>query len=62
LLATREKDGSTQADCRINGAEWETGKEALRAYAETWPHAGFEMRKQYVVLQPMAAAMLAQTG
>lgn len=51
LLASRDDDGFTEADCRINGAEWEAGKEALRAYAKTWPPAGIEMRKQYVVLQ-----------
>lgn len=56
LLATRENDGSTQADCRINGTEWEIGKSALRAYAETWPHAGFEMRKQYVMLQSVVCS------
>lgn len=54
LLAARDEDGSTQADCRINGHEFEAGKQALRAYAETWPQAGFEMRKQYVVMQSVS--------
>jgi hypothetical protein len=51
LLASRDENGSTQADCRINGSEWESGKRALCSYADTWPQAGLEMRKQYIVLQ-----------
>ncbi len=47
--------GSTQADCRVNGHDWESGKHALRRYAETWPQAGFELRKQYVILQTLSA-------
>lgn len=50
LFAMRNDDGSTQADCRINGEEYEEGKAALAAYANTWPQMGFETRKQYVVL------------
>lgn len=49
LFAMRDDDGSTQADCRINGEEYEPGKAALAAYAASWPQAGFESRKQYVV-------------
>ena len=52
-LASRDENGSIQADCRINGSEFETGKRALRAYAETWPQAGIEMRKQYIVMQSL---------
>lgn len=51
LFAARDADGTPQADCRINGDDWEPGAEALRAYARTWPEAGYEFRKQYVVLQ-----------
>lgn len=54
LLASRDENGAIEADCRINGAEWEVGKQALRTYGETWPQAGLEMRKQYVVLQSVA--------
>jgi uncharacterized protein DUF6348 len=43
-------DGVPQADCRVNGEDWEPGAVALRKYAETWPEAGLEFRKQYVVL------------
>jgi hypothetical protein len=52
LLAIRNADGTTQADCRVNGAEYEAGKAALAKYAATWPGAGFEMRKQYVIFEP----------
>jgi hypothetical protein len=51
LYAARDANGDAQADCRVNGEEWETGKEALRQYVNTWPEAGFEFRKQYIVLQ-----------
>lgn len=50
LYAAR-MDGTAQADCRVNGVDWEKGAQALRAYVGTWPEAGFEFRKQYVVLQ-----------
>jgi hypothetical protein len=51
LLAMRNEDGSVQADCRINGEDWQAGERALCDYADTWPQMGFELRKQYVVLQ-----------
>lgn len=55
LFATRDADGTPGADCRINGEDWEPGAQALREYASTWPPAGYEFRKQYVVLQTSAA-------
>lgn len=51
LFAARDQNGTAQADCRVNGTDWEKGAEALRKYVETWPQAGFEFRKQYVILQ-----------
>jgi hypothetical protein len=50
FYAARNREGLTMADCRVNGEDWEEGAVALRKYAETWPNAGFEFRKQYVVL------------
>jgi hypothetical protein len=50
LFAARDQDGSPQADCRVNGMDWEAGAVALRQYVETWPGEGYEFRKQYVVL------------
>jgi hypothetical protein len=50
LFATRDGKGAKQADCRVNGNDWEKGAEALRKYVTTWPGTGFEFRKQYVVL------------
>ena len=44
-------EGVPAADCRVNGEDWEKGMQALREYARTWPAAGYEFRKQYVVLQ-----------
>ena len=51
LLALRDENGNPQADCRVNGIDWDAGADALRSYVATWPAAGFESRKQYVVLQ-----------
>lgn len=51
LYAMRNQSGNAQADCRVNGDDWKKGAEALRTYVGTWPKAGFEFRKQYVVLQ-----------
>ena len=51
LFAARDEHGEPQADCRVDGEDWEKGAEALREYARTWPAAGHEFRKQYVVLR-----------
>ena len=52
LLAARLGDGTVAADCRVNGAEYEPGKAALRRYARTWPGREPVTRKQYVVVRP----------
>jgi len=54
LYAMRDEGGTPQADCRVNGDDWEKGTQALRDYVSTWPEAGFEFRKQYVVLHSVA--------
>jgi hypothetical protein len=51
FFAARDADGSPQADCRVNGEDYDAGKAALIKYIEKWPDRGFEFRKQYVVLQ-----------
>jgi hypothetical protein len=51
LFAMRGEDGKAAADCRVNGDEYDPGKEALRKYVETWPDLGVEFRKQYVIVQ-----------
>jgi hypothetical protein len=51
LYAARDEHGVASADCRVNGADWDIGKRALKKYVATWPERGFEFRKQYVVLQ-----------
>jgi hypothetical protein len=50
LFALRDAEGLPGSDCRVNGRDWEKGAQALREYAMTWPAAGYEFRKQYVVL------------
>jgi hypothetical protein len=52
LYAALSADGTAQADCRINGQDWEQGAAALRDYAASWTRTGgYEFRKQYVILQ-----------
>jgi hypothetical protein len=55
LFAMRDENGVPEADCRVNGDDWDRGAQALRAYAASWPPAGFEVRKQYIVLQSVSA-------
>ena len=54
LFAARNQDGSVNADCRVNGQHWEDGQRALLGYVDTWPQAGLEWRKQYVVMQTLS--------
>jgi hypothetical protein len=54
FFAARDAEGTSQADCRVNGDDWVAGAEALREYVRTWPGAGVEFRKQFVVLQSVA--------
>jgi hypothetical protein len=43
------------APYRLNGEDYEPGATALKTYVATWPEAGFEFRKQYVILQTIEA-------
>lgn len=51
LFAARTTEGTPEADCRVNGDDFDEGMDALRKCATSWPVAGYEFRKQYVVLQ-----------
>lgn len=51
FYAARDQDGQAMADCRINGEDFDRGKEALVKYAEGWPQRGFEFRKQLILIQ-----------
>ena len=55
LFASRDQDGRPHADFRVNGAEWERGRRALIDYVGTWRPGGYELRKQYVILQTLSA-------
>jgi Family of unknown function (DUF6348) len=57
FFAVRDEQGMAEADCRVNGEDWEVGAEALRKYASTWPEAGYEFRKQYVVLHTLGKGL-----
>jgi hypothetical protein len=56
FFAARDQNGTAQADCRVNGEDWEPGMAALREYVKKWPTRGYEFRKQYVVLQTVDKA------
>lgn len=51
LFAARDPEGVTGADCRVNGGDYQAGVEALKAYAASWPPAGYEFRRQYVIFR-----------
>ncbi len=57
LYASRNPDGLCEADCRVNGRDFEPALPLLRLYASQWPQAGMEFRKQYVVIRTLPAAM-----
>ncbi len=58
VYAMRNEDGTAEVDCRINGADFLPGKDALRQYVLTWPGKGFEARKQYFIVQDVPASTL----
>ncbi len=60
MFAARDSNGQAQADCRVNGQDYEAGAVALRQYAATWPESSYEFRKQYVILQTIAPEMAIQ--
>ena len=60
LFAARDAEGTPQADCRVNGEDWEKGAQRVGEYARSWPAAGYEFRKQYVVLQSVRRQVSAQ--
>ncbi|KAG0772347.1 hypothetical protein G6F22_015816 [Rhizopus arrhizus] len=51
LFASRDAEGLCEADCRVNGHDFAAALPLLRAYAASWPQAGLEFRKQYVVIR-----------
>lgn len=51
FYAARDADGQPMADCRINGEDFDAGKDALIKYVEKWPQRGFEFRKQLILIQ-----------
>jgi hypothetical protein len=53
LFALKNPKGQVAADCRVDGEDHAEGQKALIEYANTWPAAGMEYRKQYVLVQPV---------
>ena len=51
LYAARDAQGEISADCRVNGEDYPAALPYLQAYAQSWPQAGLEFRKQYVVIR-----------
>ena len=50
LFVMRDLTGKIDADCRVNGEDWELGKQALIKYARYWRDRGMEFRKQYIII------------
>lgn len=53
LFASRDAQGTIDADCRVNGIDFPAGREALIRYAARWPDRGFEFRKQFVAIRTL---------
>lgn len=53
FFAMRDAEGQVAADCRVDGLDWEPGKQALKEYVATWPARGFEFRKQFGLIQTL---------
>lgn len=51
LFAARKGDGSVDADCRVNGGDFEPGRQALLAHAASWAGPGLAVRKQYIIIR-----------
>ena len=51
LYVSRDADGNCEADCRVNGHDFPAAVQLLCDYANLWPDAGMEFRKQYVVIR-----------
>ena len=47
----RNAQGEISADCRVNGEDYPAALPYLHAYVQSWPQAGLEFRKQYVVIR-----------
>ena len=39
------------ADCRVNGEDWDGALESLKNYAATWQGDGMMFRKQYIIIR-----------
>lgn len=53
LFAMRDQAGQTGADCRVNGEDFDSGREALAESVEGWAGEGFEFRKQLLLIQSL---------
>jgi hypothetical protein len=51
LFVARSENNEFSADCRINGEDWDAGKQALLTLAQTWKGSGLTFQKQYIVIQ-----------
>lgn len=51
IFASRDDEGETDADCRVNGEDWDGALESLKNYAATWQGSGTMFRKQYIIIR-----------
>jgi Family of unknown function (DUF6348) len=49
IVASKDLDGTTSADCRVNGENWPEAIEAIAEAAKSWPDdCGLILRRQYL--------------
>ncbi|WP_304333940.1 DUF6348 family protein [Conchiformibius steedae] len=51
IFVSRNADGLIEADCRVNGEDWQEATEALCNYAKTWTGEHTTFRKQYIIIR-----------
>ncbi|MFZ6846861.1 DUF6348 family protein [Undibacterium sp. RuRC25W] len=57
LFASRDSQGVSAADCRINGEDFPAAIEPLVKYVEQWPQRGLEFRKQFIVIRSVSRSL-----
>lgn len=50
IFVSRNEEG-VEADCRVNGEDWQDAVEALCNYAKTWKGEHATFRKQYIIIR-----------
>jgi hypothetical protein len=59
-FASRDPDGTVDADCRLNNIEWPEGVSGLLTWANTWPFTPTQMvtKRQLIIFEPVRISSL----